>query len=932
MSAPVVEISGLQLSNNTFSASPPGSLSVADNVVIKQKGVAEPRNGQAWNAVFGTVSARPWQLTEFQAHVLVSYSTTGGKGSNSYEIGFDDNAGNIVFLASASPVDSAGSTSAARMHFALASLFCYFCTSLGPRAIEAFNFAPRKAGLPRMPDLFVAPQTTVAVSNGWMPYNSSVAYRTVLKRAASSGQSLQGPPSNRSVVTNRNLVQVGGLVRTGGTTVTATFLQNGIQAQPFAIGSVFTLSPGEANFAAASYTVTGASLVTATNSVVVTWASSGSNASSTVQQDLNTGPIAVNILENLPDEAVAGDTVQFERSLATSLSTVTPGDDMYLAAEHQLNASDISSGFCFITDNTPQTVINIPLYTSPTIGEGLTQSNFAPPIYRDIAEWSSQTFYVNTTGQQSFSMEMLGVGGPAGVQNGDTLNINDTTHGGSVNVTFTFKTTPSGTADVQLISSGTPSYNIQQTTNSLSQLAGGIPLHGTGIKIYQNSGVGDFPGKIIIERSDYGPAFDVNVSRPTSWTPGFATVALTSDNNRQPNQVVYSKLAQPEAVPAVNFTPVGAKNYAVRRAFGLRNALIICKEGDGIWSLTGAAPFNLQQISLANIIAPDCACVFADCVWVYTDQGILKVSDTGGCVVVSRPIEVPLNDLLTLYPQQTYDYAFAVAYETERRVMFYVPVGLDSTGAPILEAFCYSNATSAWTRFNYDANCAVVTSDHHLYAGINDTVFGRGRVTVERKTGTYLDKADADWSNTLTTTANPLVVQLATAGAIVQGTGITQGNIRTKVAAVLGGGLYQLAETFPWANGACTISDPFPVELQFLPTGDPITRKVLTRLANFFRESSFANYFGVTTIKTDQVQAQHAIAVPSKGFGSNPFGQPGFGDKTPLVVDTNPISPKYVNAAQFYFGLKFAEAWLSMRSQGIAAMLDSATAPVGRGK
>ena len=42
----ILDISGLQLSNNTFSASPRGALSKATNGVISQKGVFQPRNGQ----------------------------------------------------------------------------------------------------------------------------------------------------------------------------------------------------------------------------------------------------------------------------------------------------------------------------------------------------------------------------------------------------------------------------------------------------------------------------------------------------------------------------------------------------------------------------------------------------------------------------------------------------------------------------------------------------------------------------------------------------------------------------------------------------------------------------------------------------------------------------------------------------------------------
>src|SRR5581483_7687602 len=133
------------------------------------------------------------------------------------------------------------------------------------------------------------------------------------------------------------------------------------------------------------------------------------------------------------------------------------------------------------------------------------------------------------------------------------------------------------------------------------------------------------PGKLTLQRYDFEPAFTVVVTRKGSWTPGFPVAGLSSTADTQANGLWNSKDAEPEAVPAINFRNVGTANFYGRRCFGLRNALIVLKEGDGIWSLTGSGGnYTLQQISTANTIAPDCAAVFADCVWAYTDQGILR--------------------------------------------------------------------------------------------------------------------------------------------------------------------------------------------------------------------------------------------------------------------------------------------------------------------
>lgn len=960
MAEPVIQdVAGLQLSNNTFSASPPGSQGIADNIVISQKGIGQPRNGQAWAGAFIDTTQLPYQLTEFQQTVMCSSAPS--KTSTAYNLSSLPGGGGSVSPYSGgpyNPVDDNGSNASyARMKFCQAAQFLYFCTqNYGPMALEAIGGTPRKAGLPRMPD-FVGntPFIPTNPGNGWLPYNSSVAYRTVLKRATSTGVPLLSPPSNRTTVTNRNLVPAQAITRSG-TTVTAVFnASNPLGSTPLPVGSQFLLSPGEANFPAGAYTVTGS--VLSGGIVTMTWSQGSGAATSTLIQDLspsisgNAAPLGVSPEIFLPDAAKAGDFVQIYRSSPTSISTTTPSDEMFQTGEVQLASADIAAGHIIFNDYTPLGVPNNPLYTNPQTGQGATAINFAPPQYRDVANFDSQVWYLNSTSQHSFSMEMLGVGAVNGVQNGDTLTISDIAAGGSVNVTLTFATA-AAPGQMLITTNGNASYNIQWTTNYLTEVSA-VNLAGTGIRLYQNSGPNDLPGKILIQRSDFGPQFTVQVSRPGSWSPGFGTSPLASDNNRQPNGLWNSKLAQPESVPLVNFQTVGSKSYFGDRLLGLRNGLIICKEGDGIWALTGSGGnYTLQQISNANIIAPDCAAVFSDYAWVYTDQGILRVSATGGVSVVSRPIETVLNALASMFPTSTYSDSFCVPYETERRIMFYVPVSGTDGASPTMQAFCYSAATNAWTKFNAVAMSGIVTAEHYLWLGIFDTLFKQPRLTQERKTQTYLDYADGQFAMDVIAypfNGDPTLIQLndsagstvLVVGSIAKGFGLTQFNgattWATKIAAVrsdLGPGVFQLSEIIPWTTGvrAIQVYQPYQVELQWLPQGSPAVRQVLTRLAEFFKPGSFSNYYGLTTLQTDQIQSELQIPTPFLGFGLTQFGNSPFGNPTPQVVDVNPIDSKWVNAAQYSIGFLLNEVWPQLKIQGVYAQIDRALAPVGRGQ
>lgn len=949
-----LQINGLQLSNNDFTASPPGSLAKADNVIIDQKGVAQIRNGQRWLSPLPAVLDLPFALTEFQGIPLVQYGLS--KTDTAQGLGYV--SGGAVTPYSGAPFNPVGDNGAAtdymRMKFCLASLFLHFCCAAGPKVLEAYNGTPRESGMLKMPDMIAF--TAQVAGQGVIPYNSSVAYQSVHKRTSSvTGVPAQSPPSNRFVVTNRWIIPIGGLVRAAGV-VTVTLTPGAKVFQnariPFQVGATFTLSPGEANFPAGLKTVTGV-----TNNTF-TYAEGGAGVASTVVEECNPGSLVGAVTVVLPSDAIAGEAIQVYRSVATTDSTIDPPQDVYLVQELYLSAGDIVAGAVQFQDTTPEGVLQDALYTNPTDGDGLGPQgeNRQPPVYGDVTNYDSRTWYANTIGQQYMELQMLGVGAPNGVQNNDTITINGTT--------FTFKTAPAFANDVQLVNDGTPAFNIAWTTWFLSVIANQA-LKAAHIAVYTNAAPNGFPGGIRIERTNFGGSFSVTASRPASWSPALdASAATNSTPDAEPNGLWESKLQEPEAVPPDNFRNVGSANYYIRRIFGLRNALIIIKEGDGIWSLTGSGgSYTLAQISTANTIAPDCACVFSDCVWAYTDQGILRISDSGGVVTVSRAIDTVLNDLASLYPTETYAWSFAVPYEVERRVMFYVPSssGSGQGGSPTLKAFCYSLATNSWTGPLYVENSTaisgVVTSARMLHLGIFDTVSTAGKVTIERKGATvspfsglvdppdYLRVADAQRDGSIIAInvgGDSTILRLSSITGVVEGCGITQGTVgggnlvMSKIIALrpdIAVTAVQVADANAgFAVNTCLVFDPYTVEPQLLPQGgDPAARKSLSRIVTLFKEGAFANLLGKVTLETDVMQDELLIAATFEGFGLNPFGTTPYGDPTPLVVDSNPPDPKWANAGQFRVGLRLKEVWAEMKLQGMAPLLEGATGPVGRG-
>lgn len=938
-SSPITEVGGLQLSNGTFGSSPPGSLQRADNCVEPQKGVIEPRRGQEHAYVPPSAGEIPWAQCEFRGSLIINSASarfddyTLGVAANP-TVDFTDGPWN--------PVDSTPNFAAPQMKFGLAGSYLHFCTTTGPKVLETTSSQPRSSGLQRLQDPQVF-MRSASLTSPWLPYGSAVAYRSVLRLPTSDGTSLLSPPSGRAIISNSLVTPVGSLTKTGGV-ATATF--PGVTRSGLSIGDTFTLSPGEANFPAGSYTV--ASLASLNS---ITFAITAGTSTNTVAQIFDTGRRATQVAIYLGPEATTATPVRLYRSRPTSSATVEPSDELFLVDEVFPSPTDISNGVIVYNDGTPDSVISDPLYTNPQTGEGPSQANYPPPLYRDTTNWGERQWYAQTTGQQTFNLQLLGVGSPDGVQNNDTLTL-DIPGASGTPYTFTFKTSASLATEVQIFSDSTlPSVNIQRTAQRLTvvinteMIADDVPL-----RAYYNSAQNEAPGKILIQRLDIvqdantdDGAFSLIASRPASWVPALDTsTPVWSDDEYKPNGLAYAKLGQPEAVPLVNYTAVGSKNYPIARIIGLQNALLVFKRGDGIYSVSGTFPFQVLQISTANIIAPDACGVLADNAWCYTDQGFIRISDSGGSSVVSRPIETELNRLRAELPEMTSTYSFVVPYETERRIMLFVPFSGDDDTAPptlVLKAWCYNNATQAWTgplTYGLPFSGVVGLVSNRLSLGMYDSQFSTGRVTLERKGDDYFDYADASYSNSITATSvggNPLVIRLSTTAR--RGDGIVQGQWATKIRRTrpdLGSRYYELYEEIPWSVAACTTYKHYDCAFQFLPQSEPLGRRTLTRLQHLFKPEWFAALTSKTLVFTDQVQADLEIDTPSPGFGLTPFGTGPFGNPTPLMVDVNPVSASWATAAQFFVGLSTSEVWMKVRAQGMGLTVDSASGPAGRGR
>lgn len=258
------------------------------------------------------------------------------------------------------------------------------------------------------------------------------------------------------------------------------------------------------------------------------------------------------------------------------------------------------------------------------------------------------------------------------------------------------------------------------------------------------SSVTDSPGKIFLIAKDVNAVtFAATASSSlagTAFVPTLPTSGTTVSDTQDlgPNQILVSKLNEPEAVPLFNSFLVGSASAAILRIAALRDSLIILKE-DGVFRLNGDSITNFTVTALDNTVickAADSVVVLNNSVYAFSNQGVVQITDTG-VRIASRAIE-PFVTAVTGNANIA-AYTSAVAYESER---FYLLSTLapnsNSTVADIV--YCYNYLTESWTTWSKEdvvfSQGYVSSFDDKLYVIRADSTNSQ---TKERKDQTKID-------------------------------------------------------------------------------------------------------------------------------------------------------------------------------------------------
>ncbi len=503
----ILKVRGLYNSDNPYSEVPEGALTEATNVVIQNRGVIEPRRGQedyAYN--FASASERAAEVAFYGTAAIVHTSEN--------HLTRDTGAAWSSYGSFTAP-----DATALRMKFAEAAQNLYFTTNLGVKVLDAVSGTPTAVGLPRPYESYTESRLygEPNEAGSWLPANSSVAYRLLLGRKDANNRVRWSEPSPRLIITNPPDATVS-LTRVANV-VTAT-VTSGTHSFGTGAGARISISPGGGTFGTGPFTVS-----STPSSTSFTYSEVAADAGPLAAQTASSGAKQVLVYVRLRNGLVgaAGDYIRIYRSEASALASIPPDDELFLVHEGVITAADMSSSSYVpvnsvvtsgVLDATPEELLGaVPLYTNPSTGDGIGQSNTAPPLGKDVVAWGERLWLANTTDKQRLALRALGVGSPDGIQTNDTITI--------AGRTYRAVTALAASGDFLITSNLSASVNTERTTKYLVR-ASILDHFGslTTIRGAYTSGETDGPGETSFEDDVLGTnPFYVSASRPVSWNP-----------------------------------------------------------------------------------------------------------------------------------------------------------------------------------------------------------------------------------------------------------------------------------------------------------------------------------------------------------------------------------------------------------------------------
>lgn len=756
-----------------------GALIYTDNIVVRQLGVYEPRRG---------------------------IQVAGADASTTLDsIWYDPNS-QLVYRAARRPnnglekFSSATWTSVSSSYcFGDATPFRQFFYLLSNEGLKKVNSGNTGVEIGYVPEALDA-QLAVTGASGFLANNTQIAYRICWGVKNARNEFFLGAPSGRATLINT----AGG---TRDVTVTLTVPDNWR-----IVGTLTNTSPTISAVGATDFqelqigmsvyhaNVPAGTTITALNAGAGTITMSANATGSSAGATIGISWVTLNHF------------YQVYRTNYSSGVAVPPDDEMFLVYEAYPVAGSFTAGTIAVTDQLPQGGGGPLLYTNPS-QEGPAQANSPCEAAHnpassvntpcDLTTFANCMWAIPYRPRSALVINLLGVGTPVGVQNGDTLTIAGVVYTGGAAENI-------ATGTFLVSTGGTTAENIQATAQSLVRVINRY-LSTKRVRAAYISGIDDLPGRILIQAvSDRASTYTATASRATSWYPNMAT-AQTILSEPRPTRIVFSKANNPQAWPALNFREL--PNQAIPYALtALRGALLIWTDR-GLYRITGGyGAFNLDVLdeSVRYYATPTWSgaggVVFENKAYVLCEQGLVAATETssdssvsGDMTNINRDIK-PEDGQLFIFPPDGH---------------LFVPGPAPSSTAGTL---VYHTREGLWTRWaaNY-RDGAYDEANHQLYLIENDTNTRSMSLDFLQNGGPFTSAGIISITNILSTTS----VQVASVPAGLSiGDVIVRGSTTSTITAI-NGTVLSLVTSAGMTIGAGLYFVGFDVELVYGPTALP---------------------------------------------------------------------------------------------------------------
>lgn len=635
----------------------------------------------------------------------------------------------------------------------------------------------------------------------------------------------------------------------------------------------------------------------------------------------------VSVTGTIPKNCSASLTfVQLYRSATSPLITTPPLQQFQLVYERVLVAGDFTARVITVTDDVLDVQRGASLYTGVD-QEGATQANNPPPFAWDITAFKTFVLFGNCRQPSTLPFSILAVGPSSGVQVGDTITL-------VANATGVYTASTSevlASRNFHIYITGTPAQNIENTTRSLIRVINydqSVFVHA----VYVLNGIG-LPS--IVLEADYPilSAFTATASaHATAYSPTLTSVS--SSLNITINGMYVSKEGELEAVPAFNTYPVGDSSSPVYRVTSSSSTYAYAIKSDGIYQVSGYTPATLSLTTFdetTRIIGADTVVSLNSQIWMFSNQGVVAISDSGVNGQSQLSIQNIFDELTQANLAAIQTAAFAIGYESDKKYLLCLPSGNIS----------YSDVQYG---FNYVTNCWTTWSRNIQFGYINQSLdlmyicradSTNTTLSYENKTGSFTDFSDESFAVTITVVSGTLITLSSISG-------ITEGDIlyqtsdlySTIVSIDTDAVTVTVVDTLAFTVAAATIYPGITCTITWkeVIADNPAMTKNFSEGLALFKDDNF--YIGYIDVQTDF--SNDGISIPIYGdtggdrwglfdWGTEPWDGDDYAENIRFFVTPNEQFASYIQPT-----LEIHQAFSPWTLQGLSITFDDESSEVGK--